>query len=364
MPNNDHAGAKKFSFVSYSTRFVLVLFFLAISFIFPASHLAYAHTFSTSESAEFLSLIEQIRAETGLVTMNVENNNNNMTLAQAHAAKASSLLDNSTLDEIREVNNRIANGLETGLAQLEGNVTSVASISQGQIPQDRTQSINETVMSLNDLLEEAITVRVESDQQNNATTWAMVLADLVNVVLSDYGKATGAPFDLTNMSNLVGMEGMEMDHSSNMTMMTSDEHVQMSANSSDATTMTMGANATTSSVSNMAAATVDAAAYQSAQYLTNNSILELYNDTLKPLTLSTNNDAMVDNNSATTITQEEQSSSTPSDNNMTSNINKLEAALLQLRDEINSTATPNEVMMTAHMNIHPLIMQIYGLTME
>jgi hypothetical protein len=192
----------------------------------------------------------------------------------------------------------------------------------------------------------------------------MVLADLVNVVLSDYGKATGAPFDLTNMSNLVGMEGMEMDHSSNMTMMTSDEHVQMSANSSDATTMTMGANATTSSVSNMAAATVDAAAYQSAQYLTNNSILELYNDTLKPLTLSTNNDAMVDNNSATTITQEEQSSSTPSDNNMTSNINKLEAALLQLRDEINSTATPNEVMMTAHMNIHPLIMQIYGLTME
>ena len=76
-----------------------------------------------------------------------------MTLAQAHAAKASSLLDNSTLDEIREVNNRIANGLETGLAQLEGNVTSVASISQGQIPQDRTQIINETAMSLNDLLE-------------------------------------------------------------------------------------------------------------------------------------------------------------------------------------------------------------------
>jgi len=31
-------------------------------------------------------------------------------------------------------------------------------------------------MSLNDTLAEAVTVRVESDQQNNATMWALVLA--------------------------------------------------------------------------------------------------------------------------------------------------------------------------------------------
>lgn len=187
---------------------------------------------------------------------------------------------------------------------------------------------------------------------------------MVNVVLSDYGKATGASFDLTDMSNLAGMEGMEMEHSSNMTTMMNADQMQMSSNSRNSgnNTMTMTANATTQ-ISNITTTIVDASAYQSAQYLTNNSILELYNDTLKPLTLSTN-DTMVDNNSATTITQEEQSSSTPSDNNMTSNINKLEAALLQLRDEINSKATPNEVMMTAHMNIHLLIMQIYGLTIE
>ncbi|MDP8886734.1 MAG: hypothetical protein M3M91_02970, partial [Thermoproteota archaeon] len=184
--------AHKISFMPYPVRYLVLLFILAGSLLIPASHLAYAHTFSTSESAHFLSLVDQIRAETGLVIISLENNN--VTLAQAHAEKASSLLNNSTLDEIREVNNRIADSLETGLAQIEENVTSLALVMQGQqqVPQDRIQTINDTVTSLNHILAEAITVRVEGDQLNNATTWAMVLADLTNVVLSNYGNATGA----------------------------------------------------------------------------------------------------------------------------------------------------------------------------
>jgi hypothetical protein len=356
----------------YHMKFLLALLILSGScFVFPASQLAFAHTFSTSESAEFLSLVDQIRAEMGLVTMNLENNNDtNATLAQAHAAKASSLLDNSTLDEIREVNNRIADSLESGLEQLEGNVTSLASTaSQGQqqMPQDTIQSINQTVVSLNDTLAEAVTVRVETEQQNNATTWAMVLADLVNVVLSNYGNATGAPFDLTNMSNMAGMEGMEMARSGNMTTMTmmNEDQMQMSGNNSSSNnTMTITANATSSEMSNMRATIVDASAYQSAQYLVNNTILQLYNDTLKPLTISADATS-TNNNNTTMMTQEEQGgSSTTTDNNVTSNIDKLEAGLIQLRDDINGKATPNEVMMTAHVNIHPLIMQIYGLTIE
>src|SRR5215211_9034775 len=147
----------------YGARFLLVSLVLAGSFIFPASHLVYAHTFSSNESAEFLSLVNQIRAETGLVTMNLENSNT--TLAQVHAEKASSLLDNNTLGEIRERNNRIADSLETGLEQLKGNITSLASSSQGQIPQDRIQSVSQIVMSLNNTMAEAITVRVQSEQQ-------------------------------------------------------------------------------------------------------------------------------------------------------------------------------------------------------
>jgi hypothetical protein len=341
--------------------FFLVMLALASSFLFPATNLAYAHTFSTSESAEFLSLVEQIRAETALVTLNLQSNN--VTLAQAHAQKAVTLPDNLTITEIRERNNRIADSLVAGLEQLEQNVTSLAAEQQEPISQDRIEIINQSVASLNDVLAEAVTVRVESDQQNNATMWASVLADLVNVVLSDYGNATGASFDLTEMANLAGMGGMEMDQGNNMTMMmTTDESMQMSDNSSGDNMTTMGTNFN-SSTSNMTTTIVDEAAYQSAQYLTNNTLLQLFSDTLKPLTISANETTADSDINTTAMTQEGQETSSPS-NNVTSNIDELEAGLMQLSDAINGKANPYQVMIAAHVEVHPLLIQIYGLTIE
>lgn len=345
----------------YGVIFFLAMLALASSFLFPATNLAYAHTFSTSESAEFLSLVHQIRAETALVTLNLQSNN--VTLAQAHAQKAATLPDNLTITEIRERNNRIADSLVAGLEQLEQNVTSLAAEPQEPISQDRIEIINQSVASLNDVLAEGVTVRVESDQQNNATMWASVLADLVNVVLSDYGNATGASFDLTEMANLAGMGGMEMDQGNNMTMMmTTDETMQMSGNSSVDNTTTMGTNFN-SSTSNTTTTIVDEAAYQSAQYLANNTLLQLFSDTLKPLTISTNETADGSDTNTTAITQEGQETSSPA-NNVTSNIDELEAGLMQLRDAINDKANPYEVMIAAHVKVHPLLMQIYGLTIE
>jgi hypothetical protein len=345
----------------YGVVFFLAMLTLASLFLFPATNLAYAHTFSTSESAEFLSLVNQIRAETALVTLNLQSNN--VTLAQAHAQKAAALPDNLTITEIRERNNRIADSLVAGLEQLEQNVTSLAPESQEPIPQDRIEIINQSVASLNDVLAEAVTVRVESDQLGNATMWASVLADLVNVVLSDYGNATGASFDLTEMSNLAGMGGMEMDQGNNMTMMmTTDESMQMSDNSSVDNTTTMGTNSN-SSTSNMTTTIVDEAAYQSAQYLANNTLLQLFSDTLKPFTISTNETVDGSDTNTTAITQEGQETSSPA-NNVTSNIDELEAGLTQLRDAINDKANPYEVMIAAHVKVHPLLMQIYGLTIE
>ncbi|MFL6479718.1 MAG: hypothetical protein ACJ70S_01235 [Nitrososphaera sp.] len=401
---------RKISLIPNSRRYILVMFVIAGSFIFPqASQLAYAHTFSTSESAEFLSLVDQIKAEAALATMNLQtsnnNNNNNSTiLAQAHAQKASTLLlvdNNDTLGEIREVNNRIADSLEGGLKQLEGNVTALASsssTSQGQTPspppQDRIQSINQTVKSLDDILAEAVSARIERTQQDNATTRAMTLAHLVNVVLSDYGNATGASFDLTDLSNMASMGGgVQMSESgssnsnnsmamSTTTMTINENQMQMSNNSnntSDNNTMTMmmannstanSANSSSMSNTTTAATTiVDTAAYQSSQYLANNTILQLFNDKLKPLTISSNGTSVSNNNTnaTTLITEQGQNNNTSlnaSNNNTMSSIDKLEAGLLQLRDDINHKATPQEVMMTAHTNIHPIIMQVYGLTLE
>jgi hypothetical protein len=353
----------------------LALLIIAGSFSAPANYLAFAHTFSSSESADFLSLIEQIKTETQLVAMNLENNN--VTLAQQHAQKASALPDNFTISEIRERNNRIADSLVSGLGQLEANVTSLTSMSQEpmMVPPDAMQRIDESVMSLDDILAEAVTVRVESDQQNNATMWALVLADLVNTVLSDYGNATGS-FDLTNMSNMagmVGMEGMQMNNSDNMTIMmgTDDGQMQMSGSGvGDDGTMTMQANSSAaSSTSNMTITNiVDEAAYQSAQYISNNTILQLFTETLKPLTLSANETSSSEGGNAststdnTTTTQEEQQQQTSTGNATSSNIDELEARLMLLRDNIANRANPMEVMTTAHLQIHPLLMQMYGLT--
>jgi hypothetical protein len=342
--------SQKISLMSYQMRLLLLLFLLAGSFIFPASRLVYAHTFSTSESAEFLSLVDQIRAETGLVTMNLENNN--ATLAQAHTETASSLLDNSTINEIRERNNRIADSLETGLNQLEENVTSLsAAVSQGQqIPQDRIETINETVVSLNDTLAEAVTVRVESEQQNNATTWAMVLATLTNTILSNYGNATGATFDLTDMANLAEME-------------VGDAHTASEGINND----TMLGNTTASNVTTNTII-VDEAAYQTAQYLANNTVLQVFYDKLKPLTAtSASANATTGNNidnSATVQQQLDNNTLSTNDNNAKVGIEELERSLLQLRDYVNSKASPREVMTVPHLEIHPMLIQLYGLIPE
>jgi hypothetical protein len=342
---------QKIPFLPYPVKYLLLLFILAGSFLIPTSHLAYAHTFSTSESARFLSLVDQIRAETGLITMNLENND--ATLAQDHAEKASSLLDNSTLEEIREVNNRIADTLETGLEHLEQNVTSLASGMQGQqqVPQDRIQIINDTVRSLNDTLAESVTVRIESDQLNNATTWAIVLADLTNVVLSNYGNATGAAFDLTDMANLAETEG-EGAHTASEGM---NNHTTLGN--------TTASNVTTNTI------IVDEAAYQTAQYLASNTILQLFNDMLKPLTTtSAGANGITGNNTDNggTVQQEQLDNDTlsTSDNNATAGIEELEMSLLHLRDFVNTKANPREVMAIPHLEIHPMLIQLYGLTPE
>lgn len=321
---------KKISLMQNGMRFLLVLFVLAGSFAFPASRMAFAHTFTDNENASFLSLVDQIRAETGLVVKNLESNN--AILAQSHAVKASNLLDNSTIREIRERNSRIATTLDDDLNNLEKNVTSLASGSQGQVPQNEIQNINQAVISLNDTLGEAITSRVEREQLDNATVWALALADLTNTVLSNYGNATGSAFDLTNMSNMLGTSS-----TNNSTMMPNS----------------------TSSISNTTTTNiVNTAAYQSAQYLANNSMLSLFNDMLKPLMQSANN---IMGNNATTSSASQQVTGS---NNVTVSLNDLEANLMQLRDAINNEASPNEIMMIAHTKIHPLLMQIHGSTPE
>jgi hypothetical protein len=316
----------------YVAGFLIVgILVVGVPFLSPINRIAHGHTFSTTESAQFLSLVEQIRAHTGLVMVNLDNNN--ITLANDHAERAVNMLSNSTLDEISESNIRIADTLETTLLQLRDNVSSLADVSAEQIPPDRVQSIDQIGQTLNDALSEAVTVRIESEQRNNSTTWAMVIANLTNTILSNYGNATGATFDLTDMTNLAGM----------------GEESAVTSNQGIINNTTPNNTSVSDGLTNIII--VDEAAYQTSQYLANNTMLQLFNDVLRPIsptTTGTNNMTASNNNN----------------NNTTSSIDSLEQSLLQLRDAINSRASPNEVMTIAHLQIHPALMQLYGLIPE
>jgi hypothetical protein len=102
----------------------------------------YAHTFTTDESASFISLINRIKNEAQLVQnnllSNVTNNNNNNSnnnisdsttnnnkaLAQQHAQNAISILNKTWTEQIAERNQRVASSLVTALANLKNAVAS------------------------------------------------------------------------------------------------------------------------------------------------------------------------------------------------------------------------------------------------
>ncbi|MEW6605189.1 MAG: hypothetical protein AB1351_10960 [Thermoproteota archaeon] len=138
------------------------------------------------------------------------------------------------------------------------------------------------------------------------------MADVPNIVLRKYGNATEAPFDLTDMSNLV----------TNQNNLTMDDGMPMSND-------TMMSN-TTGNITTM----VDMAAYQSAQYLANKTIV-IFDDMLRLLTTTT-----VDN---------------------ATNIERLKASLMQLIDRVNNHASPNDVMAIVHLGIHPMLILLCGL---
>ena len=293
-------------------------------------NLAYAHTSANDESAKFLSLIEQIRAEAHLVAIDLQHND--IMLAHQHVNNALNLLENgtTTLSEIRQRNDRIATSLESNLQQLHNNVVALSIVRAATIPTQTIQNINQTVMALNNTLGEAITVRIEPQQRDNATVWALAFVGVLNATLKDYGNATGAPFDLTNMANMGSM------------MSTTTSTMGNSSGSGDGGMMMKGA------VSNMTNI-VNQTSYQSAQFLANKTLIDLFNNRLKPTA----------NNNNTTTTAAAASNATTQTS--TPAVDQLQNSISDLRNAINNKALPEQVMMIVHGKIHPLLIQMFRL---
>lgn len=149
---------------------------------------AYAHTFQGGESAEFLTMVQVMGVETSLAA----ENRADAELAAEHMEHAGEELTDHVLEEIAERNQRIARDLPASFEELESAISSGA----------RDSDVSQRLDALNNLLGEAVTVRIESDQLNNSTIKAVVVSNLVNEALEHYGEAIGFEGNMTDMSTM------------------------------------------------------------------------------------------------------------------------------------------------------------------
>jgi hypothetical protein len=281
----------------------------------------YGHDFAGDESASFLALMDQMQNEMNLINTNIIANN--QSLAKDHLNKISNELYTETIKkEIAERNERIANEISSII-----NETGIA------IEQEKNnKDISETVQDFNDIIGEAISIRIDPETLTNATIHALHFADLINSIDVSYAMAIGAkPMNLSAMNN---MSHGNTNSNSNNTMTSSSSDMKMDhGDSNNMTSMSKNtdhnSNATeTSTITNIAS-------YQTAKELTNVAIY-LFNSTIKQ--------------------------NIPS--NATENANIIESNLQQLKDVIESKAPYDKVMGVIHGPIQTNIQEAFNLPLK
>jgi hypothetical protein len=225
-----------------------------------------AHCFSKDDRALFLALIYQINVKTHLIDTNFPSN---ITLAIEHA-------------------------------------------------EDTAELLNDAYQFGEDIVDDTDFIREYNEQINNinSTVQALILANVVDDILRNYGDGLEIDFDLTNMSNLV------MPNVSGSAMMMMGEIMKNSSTIREKSNYINSSNII-----------VNLADYQTSQALSDKA-LQIFNKELKPIAATSN---------------------------ITTFIVKLENGLTQLRDAINNNAAPMDVMMIVHTQIHPNLQKAYNL---
>jgi hypothetical protein len=244
---------------------VVVITLLVIEQIIEPNFNAYAHYFTPDQSAEFLSLIHQINVEISLI-------NNTFPLeidsSYYHAKNAAEL-------------------------------------------------INKTYHLANAVSPEDFRIVYEEEQlnNNNSTVQALVIANIADEILREYGDAYDIDFDLTDMSNMLITNSIsahgEERYSNNL------------ENSDDNDELVL----------------VNIWNYQSAQALSGKAV-EVFERNLRPLTQADNN----------------------SSNSDLAYTTKVENSLVELNNLLNSKKTlPENLMDIVHTQIHPSLQLAYNL---
>jgi len=250
---------------------LLTLFSIIIcsSNLYP-NHLVYAHNFSITDDSALLTLIEQIKVETELVNEYILANNS--ISANEHAKNAANLT-NGLNDKLRQ--NRVV---------------------------DITQAYTNGLY--------------------NSTTLALVVANLVDEILRNYGSAYGITYDLTNMSNMMAI----MSDNNN----SSSSPIDIRIDAGNTTISSHGGHAIMPEENN--AVLVNVYNYQTAQVLSN-SVNKIFNEKLSAQA-SVNEKVTIDN---------------------------LEQNIKDLKYAIDNKLRAEALMEIVHMKIHPALQSVYDL---
>ncbi|MEJ7640810.1 MAG: hypothetical protein WKF36_01305 [Candidatus Nitrosocosmicus sp.] len=307
---------------------------------------AYGHSFTPNDYASFMATMDQFLTEFKLVQANMANNN--ITLAQGHANKAASIYVWNLMGEIAGKDQKTAEEITKTVKTLQ-NITSPSTAAAGEQQQQVNQMVANVDTKVNEIM--AMTIREqkadpgfsdpfawlmssifgEKKDNDNTTKQPLRVAELVDSVLRSYGNAYNVGFDMTDISNMA----MQSDKSSMpmSNMMTDDDNITVGMDPMNTSSYTMmnGKNKTSNNYS-----LANVADYQSAQGLAAKA-LEIFNNELKPMT---------------------------SNNDSAGSVSNLENGLLQLNDSVRGKASPMDVMVIAHTQVHPNLLEAFSIPLK
>jgi hypothetical protein len=164
----------------------------------------------------------------------------------------------------------------------------------------------------------------------NETIHALVVANIVDRILSEYGEALDLQYDLTNMSNM-SMAMQDMSNSDSFIFPSFPAHIT----NESIPIIERGDN----NNNNTNTSVVNFDNYVSAQKLSE-VVLQIFNDQLSPLAGSSNNTA---NKAA---------------------IAMIDKDLIELKDLLKNRASAQDIMMLVHGRLHPSLQFAYDLKLK
>jgi hypothetical protein len=212
------------------------------------------------------------------------------------------------------------------------------------------------VNNINDILDKAVSVRIDKYDLTNSTVHALVLADITEKAYNDYSYAYGIKPVMFSGSSSSSMM-MNMGSGMGMMMTTMSSGPNASSNSSTNSSAKSRISITNDNEKDNSSTVVNTTAYQQAQGLAMRA-QEIFSNDLKPTSSVTN--SLLSSPHASSFL-----ASSNSNSNITSaTINRIENNLILLKNAIDSKAPVMDVMKIVHGDIHPSLLISYDLQLR